>query len=113
MTILIENLTIDAVIGILPNEREKPQRLIASAAIDYDYKNSAEFVDYALVADLIALKLVSGRFGLLEEAIEAIATEILRLNPSIQKLRLCIEKPDISPNFRVKVFGDYLGRDRL
>jgi dihydroneopterin aldolase len=106
----VEDLTIDAIIGVLPSEREKPQRILASAKIDYGYKTAGDFVDYAAVADLITARLIDGRFGLLEDALEAIVAEILQLNKSIERVKLTLEKPDISLGFRAAVS---LRRDML
>ena len=103
MRVSVEDLTIDAIIGVLPSEREKPQRVLASAKIDYGYKTAGDFVDYAAVADLITARLIDGRFGLLEEALEAIAPEILRLNSSITKIKLTLEKTELVSNFRASV----------
>jgi dihydroneopterin aldolase len=105
MTVTIENIAVNATIGILPSEREKPQRVVANAKIEYDYVSPSDFVDYALIADLVSKRLTEGGFGLLEEAVTAIGAEIARLNPSIVKAELSIEKPDVSPLFRAKVTG--------
>ncbi|MDR2151451.1 MAG: dihydroneopterin aldolase [Helicobacteraceae bacterium] len=103
MTIRVENLAIEAVIGILPSEREKPQPILASAEIDYEYKTPRDFVDYVAIADLIASRLKEARFGLLEEALQAIAPEILKLNRSITKITLTLVKPKADDRFRAVV----------
>jgi dihydroneopterin aldolase len=108
MRIAVENLAVSAVIGILPQEREKPQRILASAKIDCEYGSPRDFVDYIVVAELIKTRLIEGRFGLLEEALNAIAPEISRLNPSIAKIRLTLEKPDATCGFRAAVSSTYL-----
>jgi dihydroneopterin aldolase len=102
------DLAVSAVVGVLPFEREKPQRILASVKIDYEYRSPRDFVDYAAVADLIKTRLIEGRFGLLEEAIEALAPEIMKLNPSIAKIKLSLEKPDISAGFRAVVSSAYI-----
>ncbi|MDD5548667.1 MAG: dihydroneopterin aldolase, partial [Sulfurovaceae bacterium] len=46
MTIHIENLSIQAIIGILDFEREKTQNIIIDLEIGYEY-NKNVFLDYA------------------------------------------------------------------
>ena len=103
MKILVEHLTIEAVIGILPSERAKPQPITITAEIDYRYETANDLVDYIAVADLIAARLKKGRFGLLEEAIAMIAPEIANLNRSIRRVTLTLEKPAIGCHFRAAV----------
>ena len=40
MTIFIENLTFDAIIGILPEERKVPQKVVVNAKLGYEYKKT-------------------------------------------------------------------------
>jgi dihydroneopterin aldolase len=103
----IKNLAVSAVIGVEPNEREKPQRILASAKIDYGYDDAQNFADYVAVTNLITTRLTEGRFGLLEEALNAIAPEIFQLNPLIVKVKLALEKPELSPNFKAVVSSIY------
>lgn len=103
MIIRISAFTVRAVLGILPHERNAPQRLHVSALIEYDYTGRDTFVDYATIAALIEERLKAGQFGLIEEALEAILPEILAHSPAIAKAELTIEKPDILPHAAVSV----------
>ena len=102
MTVRIETLTFEAVLGILPHERQSPQRLVVDATFTYDYR-PGRFVDYADVADAIRTTIRTGRFGLIEEALEATFRTVAEKFPAIATLHLTICKPDILPDCRVCV----------
>ncbi len=67
MKIFIENLTFDAILGILEKERNSPQKIIVNTKITYDYSKS-NFVDYSLVAKFIKNTLQKRKFYLIENA---------------------------------------------
>ena len=100
MTIHIEALRFDAILGLLPHERETPQPVTVDATLTYTYRPDA-FVDYARVAERIRTTLQEGRFELIEEAIEAIFHDIHRFFPSVETLRVKICKPAVLPDCRV------------
>ncbi|GHV59087.1 hypothetical protein FACS1894103_1780 [Campylobacterota bacterium] len=102
MTIEIRALELQAVIGILPHERETAQRLVIDATIDYEY-HKGEFVDYAVVCELIEHELVISQFELIETALEAIVPKIFALSETISAVRLGIAKPDALESARAKV----------
>ena len=102
MTIEISAFELQAVIGILPHERESAQRLIIDATIDYEYRNG-KFVDYAAVCALIEHELVIGRFELIETALETIIPKLFALSETISAVRLGIEKPAALKSARAKV----------
>ena len=102
MTIEIRALTFECIIGILESERVKTQRVVVDAAIEYDYLPGT-FLDYAAVAGLIKAEMSAKRFGLVEEALEHLATEIAARFPAAKTLTLTIAKPDILPDCGVCV----------
>ena len=106
MTIHIEDLTIDVIIGLLDFEREKPQRVIIDLEIDYTYTEQA-FINYAHVSEKIQDNLKTNRYLLLEEALEGVSTCLLDEYPQIEKLRLKISKPDILKECRVALSATY------
>ncbi|MDR0747688.1 MAG: dihydroneopterin aldolase [Helicobacteraceae bacterium] len=97
MRLNLRDLSFEAVIGVLPYERERVQRVIANAEIDYAYSRG-RFLDYALVARLIETEIKGGGFTLIEEALNAVTTKILALSADIKKVKLSIEKPEALPN---------------
>ncbi len=102
MKIEIRSLEIEAVIGILPIERQTPQRVIVDLKAEYRYKEG-EYLDYAALAELIRQELVEEKFGLLEEALLALKERIFQEYPLIESLKLRLEKPEILPDCRVAV----------
>jgi len=101
MTIHIENLKFQAILGILDFERKKEQDIIINLTIEYDYKK--EFIDYALVATFITNHMKEEKFFLIEEALNSLEHHLKKNFPLIQKLFLKITKPSILPNCQVSV----------
>ncbi len=100
MTIHIESLTFDAIIGLLDVEREHTQRVIIDFEATYDY-HIGEFIDYADLSVLITDKIQHARYELLEDALLELETLILSSYPQITSLYLKITKPDILPHCHV------------
>jgi len=94
MTIHIDALTFNVIIGLLDFEREKQQRVIIDLEASYDYKDE-QFIDYADIVLLIENELKSKRYKLLEEALMGIKTLLCLTYPQLQTLKLKITKPDI------------------
>jgi 7,8-dihydroneopterin aldolase/epimerase/oxygenase len=101
MTIRIDALAFEAVIGILDFERTRAQRVEIDAVIEYDYRG--DYLDYAAVADLIKRVVTEGAFGLIEEALETLHIRLMESFPLIETLTLTISKPDILPDCRVSL----------
>jgi len=93
MTIHIEALTFEAIIGLLDFEREKPQRIIVDLQATYPYNDT--FLDYALITEKIMRHIKRRRYELLEDALLGIKKELLENYPQITALKLKISKPDI------------------
>lgn len=102
MTIYIENLTFDAIIGILPEERTTPQKVIVNVELDYEYKKNS-FINYATLADLIENRIKIDEFGLIEDALLALHVEIKSKFPQITSIKLKISKPTILAHADVSV----------
>lgn len=102
MTIIIEHLTFESIIGILEAERIIPQRIIIDCIIDYSYIEN-NFINYALVTQLIEETMVSKKFLLIEEALESLSQILKETFPLIGSLTLTLRKPDILHNCTVGV----------
>ena len=102
MTIHIEALTFNVIIGLLDFERERPQRVIIDLEALYEYSDS-EFIDYADMVTLIQNELKEKRYELLEEALLGIKKLLSSSYPQIQTLFLKISKPDILPQCTVSL----------
>lgn len=101
MTIHIEDLKFQCIIGILDFERETPQDVIINLTIDYDY--SDQFINYADVTDLIKSQMIKCEFLLVEDALECLSQKLTKRFPLINKLNLKITKPTILPDCKVSV----------
>jgi len=99
MTIHIEALTFDVIIGLLDFEREKPQKVIIDIEAEYAYEN--DFIDYADMVALIQDELKSKRYTLLEDALLGLKTRIVFAYPQLHSLWMKISKPNILPGCRV------------
>ncbi len=102
MTIHIEDLTFDVIIGLLDFERERPQRVIINLEASYNYSND-EFIDYADIVLLIHNELKEKRYELLENALIGIKELLYTTYPDLQTLSLKISKPDILANCTVSL----------
>jgi len=96
MTIHIEALTLDVIIGLLDFEREHTQKVIIDLEAAYSYTEE-HFIDYADIVILIEEELKKKRYELLEEALLGLKNRIASIYPQIETLSLKITKPDILP----------------
>jgi dihydroneopterin aldolase len=94
--IVIKNLEFKAILGILPEEREKIQKVLVNAEIEYEGRNS--YIDYAEVCVLIEELMVKRKFLLIEDALEAIECKLAEKYPQMKSLQLEILKPEILRN---------------
>ena len=93
MTIEIEDLTFNAIIGLLEFERTQEQKVIVNLKATYSYKDG-KYIDYVEICNLIKSHIQESKFKLLEDALNSTAAKIMK-NFNIQKLYLKISKPDI------------------
>ena len=100
MTIHIEALTFDVIIGLLDFERDRPQTVIVDLAASYDYSDDA-FIDYADMVVLIQNELKDKRYALLENALLGVKDVLYTAYPQLKTLSLKISKPDILPECNV------------
>ena len=94
MTIHIEDLTFDVIIGLLDFERDKPQRVVINLEASYEYSDN-KFIDYADMVLLIQNELKEKRYELLENALLGLKEVLYTTYPHLQALSLKISKPDI------------------
>lgn len=102
MTISIEALTFDVIIGLLDFERERAQRVIIDLEATYEYNDNV-FIDYADMVLLIQKELKEKRYELLEEALIGLKEILNARYPQIQTLFIKISKPDILPQCTVSL----------
>jgi len=103
MKVFIENLSFKTIIGILPFERVKKQKVIVDITFKYKFnKNSKDFIDYSEISKLITDTMKQRKYLLIEDAISELSY-LLKSQYKISKLKLKISKPDILKNCKVSV----------
>ena len=105
MTIHIEDLKFQCIIGILDFERETPQEVIVNLVLDYEYKN--DFINYAHVVDFIKFDLIDKKYLLIEDVFSSLPTKLKENFSTIKTLHLKITKPSILPDCKVSVSDNY------
>ncbi len=101
-TIYIEELQVEAIIGILDFEREKSQRIIVNCILTYE-KEGEVFLDYAKVSHLIEKILIDRQFLLIEDALDTVINMLKKHFLGIKSIKLKLSKPDILTNCTVSV----------
>src|SRR5690242_2306000 len=98
----IRDLSVRAVIGVHPWEREIEQTLLVSVDMAANVRTAAssdelaDALDYSAVAETIAAVLRAGKFRLIETAAERLAGRLLTDFP-LTWLRLELRKPIAAP----------------
>ncbi|MEA2047244.1 MAG: dihydroneopterin aldolase [Campylobacterota bacterium] len=100
MTIHIEALTFDVIIGILDFEREVSQSVMIDLTLNYDYQEN-QFINYAQIVELITDDMKEKRYRLLEDALIGLKVLLYTAYPQMKTLSLKISKPDILPQCNV------------
>ena len=96
--IFVNNLRVQAILGIYPLEREQPQEVVISLEIETDCSKAAaskdltDSLDYATLADAVAELTITGEYLLIETLIEDIAQHCLR-QPLVNGVSVKVEKP--------------------
>jgi len=98
--ILVQGLTFDAIIGILPHERETEQPLVVDLVLEVDSVTPAAAaehidttVDYAAVSRRVIEIAREGRFQLVETLAETACAELLAAFP-VRRVTFRVTKPD-------------------
>ena len=105
MTIHVEDLKFQCIIGILDFERITEQDIIINLEILYDYRD--EFINYADVVHTIKTLMTENKFLLLEDALSSLSKKLKKEFLLINTLSLKITKPSILPDCTVSVSNSY------
>ena len=96
--IFVNNLRVQAILGIYPLEREQPQEVVISLEIETECSKAAaskdleDCLDYSTLADAVAQLTITGKYLLIETLIEDIAQHCLR-QPLVDGVSVQVEKP--------------------
>jgi dihydroneopterin aldolase len=94
----VRDLSVAAVIGVHPWEREIEQTLVFNVDMEADVSRAAatddlaDALDYSAVAEVIAAVVREGKFRLIETAADRVAGRLLATFP-VARLRLELRKP--------------------
>ncbi len=98
-TIFIDQIKVDAILGIYDNERVNKQLLIIDIELDYDSSQASQSdnikyaIDYFQITEDIHEYVCQSSFQLIEALAAAIADRIL-LNKLITKVQVTVAKPE-------------------
>jgi len=106
MTIHIEDLKFQCIIGILDFERNTPQDIIINLTIDYDYKYG--FINYADIVQITRDLMIKEQFKLIEDAINTINLKLNKEYKAIKSIKIKLSKPSILPECIVSVGNHYI-----
>ena len=106
MTIYIEDLKFQCIIGILDFERTTPQDLIVNFSCEYIYEDM--FINYVNIVDLIQNSMIDNKFKLLEDAILSLKSEIIKEFPLINSYTIKLSKPSILDNCTVSLSDTFI-----
>ncbi|MCV6607660.1 MAG: dihydroneopterin aldolase [Campylobacterales bacterium] len=101
MTIQIEQLEFETIIGILKEEREFPQKVLIDLEIEYEYKD--EFLDYSKIVEFVTFFVQKNKFELVEVAVNETCQMLGDTFSEISQVTMKIIKPDIIKNAKVGV----------
>ena len=96
--VLINNLTVDAILGILPQERIQTQQVVINLTIFTDTQpaaksqNIADTLNYAELASQAAQLTIEGEYRLIESLVEDLAALTLG-HPTAKAVTVRVEKP--------------------
>ncbi|WP_373036077.1 dihydroneopterin aldolase [Sulfurimonas sp.] len=105
MTIHVEDLKFQCIIGILDFERVTPQDVIINIDIDYLYKDI--FINYAEIVQRVKKIMIKSEFLLIEEALDSLNLKLIKEFSSIKSMKIKITKPSILPDCKVSVSNHY------
>ncbi|MDT7893349.1 MAG: dihydroneopterin aldolase [Armatimonadota bacterium] len=97
--LMVNGLTVLSKVGCLPVEQSVPQPIEVDIALEMDLREVAKTddikrgVDYRKVCDLVRQILEQNSFRLLETAAYAIAVNLLKQFPKVERVRVEVRKP--------------------
>jgi dihydroneopterin aldolase len=100
--VLIRELKVEAILGILPEERVNPQPVLINITVFTDTRRAArsndivDAVDYAALAGAAAKLTIDGKYLLIETLVEDLAALSLS-RPHVKGVSVRVEKPQAVP----------------
>lgn len=98
--IYIKGLDVFAYHGVMPKEKRDGQRFVLDITLDCDLSRAGrtdqleDTVDYTAVMDAAVQVMTENSYDLIERAASRIAEAILRAEEKVEKVTLCLRKPE-------------------
>ena len=108
-SILVQDLELVMSIGVLDEEKEKPQRVIVNIDLEIDNEarptsdNINEVISYAEIIDNVKALSQSKHYELVETLANDIAISCLNMGEQAQKVSISVQKPDIISDANVGI----------
>ncbi|WP_279061059.1 dihydroneopterin aldolase [Campylobacter lanienae] len=104
ISVFVDNLEFDTIIGLLDFERVNSQKICVSMEFE-----ACEFVDYATVCEITQREFNENKFYKVEDALEYFAIKFKATHPNLTKFYMKISKIEIVPNAIVgaKILKNY------
>ena len=115
----LHGLRLRAVVGALPEEREREQPLAIDVDIERPFAAAAagddlaKTTNYAAILDLVERVVLEGRFTLLETLVVRVAQAILDADAAIEVVRVRVQKlrPPVTHDIDAVAVGSTLRRE--
>lgn len=98
--IYIKGLDVFAYHGVMPKEKRDGQRFVLDITLDCDLSKAGrtdrleDTVDYTAVMDAAVQAMTESSYDLIERAASRTAEAILRAEEKVEKVTLCLRKPE-------------------
>ena len=98
--IYIKGLDVFAYHGVMPKEKRDGQRFVLDITLDCDLSKAGradrleDTVDYTAVMDTAVQAMTESSYDLIERAASRTAEAILRAEEKVEKVTLCLRKPE-------------------
>lgn len=99
-SIIVEKLEFETIIGILPSERKKTQKILVEGIFEYE---SQEFLDYVVLKDMIKNLFIKNEYLLLEDAIKDIIEKLKLKFDCLKSIELSIKKLEILQDCQIGI----------
>ena len=98
--IYIKGLDVFAYHGVMPKEKRDGQRFVLDITLDCDLSRAGrtdrleDTMDYTAVMDAAVQAMTESSYDLIERAASRTAEAILRAEEKVEKVTLCLRKPE-------------------
>src|SRR5581483_2374652 len=92
--ITLKAMRFDALVGILPHEREAPQPI--DVDVSAEVADGKEIIDYRALYGIAASVLAAGHIDYLEEIADRIADRVAAHSARVRRVRVAVRKPRVA-----------------